>query len=1185
MCVFKLLVRHVLVLFVAVFTAVVFPFYPSYNVVYYSGRYVKTMALTMQWEAVQPMETAWQLDADLVALIDEAYMAATHEQPELIINDEFWLIDSVADMSAGQDSAAPVDPGDSQQESTSQQVTSDESERQDLRRRRSPRIKGDGNTASGTVSPQRTGEGDVIDTAVDASVDASGSASAKVKTKRSASVKTKVGQSAPPGESELLPLRPKHEEYMQEVDAALKREYPNKEGVTPANANWNVDWKHKKLDRDGIELNESHMEVIRAKNANKPANMPDYFKPSFKIYDWGTQLARFDRVRQKAGHLEWMDQNDAHCAMVPLAFDRALALTANYFVENIMHLGKTYAAACRHITLKYDTHPWCIRCYILSPYQPCVSGSGCPHCAELTAAVAAKRDKLMVGVEAWSIRKAAEKHGSSALPRRIIFQFDSHLLTLLNATSPTYAPFEAILTLELGEYFHVQVTAGDDPPVETGEQTVSSVSPVPKKRSKVVVTTYPAGTKADAVDETVAAVAAGAGAIPVDATRKYPRRQKSVVADYSDSFLTVSGTSVSEKLVYDRSSKTLLAYDPVQGPTSARIVNVTTPSKVKTSRRRASHSPATSTSDTTRSPKLSPGLPKLLNVRNSETGQTEKVELERLAPNLPFPWRKVATAIVQECGVMRVKVQNCPDGAFHFSADKPISKHLLAELEQVLLGDLPVRIHPFGGDIRVLAICEPDHSERINPPVIYEAPIHAKRTLFTGDESSQVLGELRTVNLGAEGDADTSPDIKTEPADDVIVTGMDASPSGKGDPFRTPAPPPPPPPSSDLFGKPSDEQTPSEGAPSEHDELAKLQQEATAEALSALGTCDYSGQRTLDYLPVRAEQSSARTVFATQLDLCEIQEEYDHNKRESMVLLDVGTTEPVDWKKVENASREELALLLRNYYKGGEKHAGFFRVHTPGWYGRVAAMRFQAGKLHVDADWPMILRRRRPREQAADHALLADLSIGVGPRLCSEWNGLSPLAQRFLEMRCKEYANSLQGIAPVEMLAHTYTSMSAHVHTERYMAAEEPDLPLRALGAPEQSTWKDQLTGVIDKSFCYVVTDQAMRYSEELARLRFYTLAQREYELDRTEAECGYILQMLQEEHPRAYERLRRVISKMMNRSVYGLLDDYAAATEQLCHIVTMRRQGYLSAAPFDLKRCTAALGAPVYGQKSILPS
>ena len=127
----------------------------------------------MQWEAVQPMETAWQLDADLVALIDEAYMAATHEQPELIINDEFWLVDSLADMSAAPDNAAPVSPGDdSQQESTSQPATTDESEKQDLRRRRSPRFKVDGKPASEPVSPQHTGEGDVIDTAVDASVDA-----------------------------------------------------------------------------------------------------------------------------------------------------------------------------------------------------------------------------------------------------------------------------------------------------------------------------------------------------------------------------------------------------------------------------------------------------------------------------------------------------------------------------------------------------------------------------------------------------------------------------------------------------------------------------------------------------------------------------------------------------------------------------------------------------------------------------------------------------------------------------------------------------------------------------------------------------------------------------------------------------------------------------------------------------
>ena len=81
-----------------------------------------------------------------------------------------------------------------------------------------------------------------------------------------------------------------------------------------------------------------------------------------------------------------------------------------------------------------------------------------------------------------------------------------------------------------------------------------------------------------------------------------------------------------------------------------------------------------------------------------------------------------------------------------------------------------------------------------------------------------------------------------------------------------------------------------------------------------------------------------------------------------------------------------------------------------------------------------------------------------------------------------------------------------------------------------------------------------MRYSEELARLRMYTLAQREHELDRAECDFKFVLDILRNELPHAYERMRRTMEVWMNRAYYGIIDDYAAAAEHLCHIVTMRR-------------------------------
>ena len=51
-----------------------------------------------------------------------------------------------------------------------------------------------------------------------------------------------------------------------------------------------------------------------------------------------------------------------------------------------------------------------------------------------------------------------------------------------------------------------------------------------------------------------------------------------------------------------------------------------------------------------------------------------------------------------------------------------------------------------------------------------------------------------------------------------------------------------------------------------------------------------------------------------------------------------------------------------------------------------------------------------------------------------------------------------------------------------------------------------------------------MRYSEELARLRMYTLAQREHELDRAECDFKFVLDILRNEKPVYFDRAAKVI-------------------------------------------------------------
>ena len=300
--------------------------------------------------------------------------------------------------------------------------------------------------------------------------------------------------------------------------------------------------------------------------------------------------------------------------------------------------------------------------------------------------------------------------------------------------------------------------------------------------------------------------------------------------------------------------------------------------------------------------------------------------------------------------------------------------------------------------------------------------------------------------------------------------------------------------------------------------------------------------------------------------------------------MDLGTGVQMDWYTIEQKNREELALLLRNYLVGSPDHVTMYPVHTPGWYGRVAAMRFQAGELYIDGHWLTMLRQMPPLSQLSECNAFVNLQQRIGPRVPSDWRGLTPLGERFIQLRCEQYRATIDKLEPSELLTHTFMTTALPINTEQFDGHSESMLQLQALTAPDPGLWRTRLTGTIDQTFCYVVSDQAMRYNEELARMRMYSLAQREHDLDRAEHEFKFVLNILRDELPHAYERLRRVMEVWVNRTYYSIVDDYAAATEQLCHIVTMRRQGFLGAGQLDIPVARKVLGTSLIDQRRILP-
>ena len=117
----------------------------------------------------------------------------------------------------------------------------------------------------------------------------------------------------------------------------------------------------------------------------------------------------------------------------------------------------------------------------------------------------------------------------------------------------------------------------------------------------------------------------------------------------------------------------------------------------------------------------------------------------------------------------------------------------------------------------------------------------------------------------------------------------------------------------------------------------------------------------------------------------------------------------------------------------------------------------------------------------------------------------------------------------------------------------------------------------------YPVADRMMRYAEELARLRFYTLSQREHDFVAYEQRLLPLLDEVRVYNQGLASRLHDAFGGFANRSFYGLNDEYSAAAEQLSHLVTVRRQGHLITMPSNAVLTRATLGATIIGANTIL--
>ena len=110
-----------------------------------------------------------------------------------------------------------------------------------------------------------------------------------------------------------------------------------------------------------------------------------------------------------------------------------------------------------------------------------------------------------------------------------------------------------------------------------------------------------------------------------------------------------------------------------------------------------------------------------------------------------------------------------------------------------------------------------------------------------------------------------------------------------------------------------------------------------------------------------------------------------------------------------------------------------------------------------------------------------------------------------------------------------------------------------------------------------------MRYSEELSRLKFYTLSQREHDLDWLERTLLYVADEMDTVNKRTAQKLRLAVGQIFNKLYYHILDNYTIEAEHLSHTVYVRRQGFLGAMEFNRSRIMRGLTQGIAYQKHIL--
>ena len=254
------------------------------------------MALVLQRETVASVDSSWDLDPEIVSLIEEAYNAAPSLSPCPDVHINTWFADLEREMSDKTRKGRHAEQHVDEDEQSSSRQTRQSSSRSQV---------SSAGSAAGGSQPVST-EKSVL--------------------KAGTSPRKRGKNVTSSSQSGLLPLRRNYQEHLLKVEAEMKRLNPAMPKPAAHTVGWNTNTLHEYLDRSAFRFTEAQMTELKKRAGTPTKAIPDDYAPIFAIYTWEEQLARFNTVQRKADQLEWEESPGVYAAAVPLKFDRALAV-------------------------------------------------------------------------------------------------------------------------------------------------------------------------------------------------------------------------------------------------------------------------------------------------------------------------------------------------------------------------------------------------------------------------------------------------------------------------------------------------------------------------------------------------------------------------------------------------------------------------------------------------------------------------------------------------------------------------------------------------------------------------------------------------------------------------------------------------------------------------------------------